>query len=155
MSFRAVLAASAVFAFAAPALAQTPPPAPAAPAAPAPSAEEAALEAKGEAFGARMEQMAGEMQAALTAAAGDTAKATADIDAIAARYQPEADAFGDEVGAFITAQSASAPAEQQAQMTQMVPVVTAQIKGVPAQVKSQVLAAAAAPAAPAAPATPQ
>lgn len=145
MSFRAVLAASAVFAFAAPALAQTPPPAPAAPAAPAQSAEEAAFEAKAEAFGARMQQMGGEMQAAVTAAAGDTAKANTDLDAIAARYQPDADTFADEVAAFITAQSASAPAEQQAQMAQMIPMITAEVKGAPAKVKADVLTAAAAP----------
>ena len=151
MSFRAVLAASAVFAFAAPAFAQdapAPAPAPAAPA--APSAEEAALQAKGEAFGARMQQMATEMQSAVTAAAGDTAKANADLDAIVARYQPEADAFGDEVAAFITAQSATAP-EQQAQMAQMIPMITAEITGVPAKAKTDVLAAAASAAAPAVP----
>ena len=151
MSFRAVLAASAVFAFAAPALAQTPPPAPAAPAAPAQSAEEAAFEAKAEAFGPRMQHMSTEMQAALTAAAGDTAKANTDLDAIAARYQPDADTFADEVGAFITAQSAAAPAEQQAQMAQMIPMITAEVKGAPAKVKADILAAAAAPAAPATP----
>lgn len=151
MSFRAVLAASAVFAFAAPAFAQeAPAPAPA-PAPAAPSAEEAALQAKGEAFGARMQQMATEMQSAVTAAAGDTAKANADLDVIVARYQPEADAFGDEVAAFITAQSATAPAEQQAQMAQMIPMITAEITGVPAKAKTDVLAAAASAAAPAVP----
>jgi hypothetical protein len=152
MSFRAVLAASALFVFAAPAFAQdapAPAPAPAAPA--APSAEEAALQAKGEAFGARMQQMATEMQSAVTAAAGDTAKANADLDVIVARYQPEADAFGDEVAAFITAQSATAPAEQQAQMAQMIPMITAEITGVPAKAKTDVLAAAASAAAPAVP----
>lgn len=150
MSFRAVLAASAVFAFAAPALAQTPPPpAPAAPAADSP--EEAVLEAKAEAFGARMQQMTAEMQTAVTAAAGDTAKANTDLDAIVARYQPDADTFSAEVTAFITAQSASAPAEQQAQMAQMIPMITAEIKGAPAKAKTDILAAAAASAAPAVP----
>lgn len=154
MSFRAVLAASAVFAFAAPAFAQeapapTPAPAPAPPA--AKSAEEAAFEAKAEAFGARMQQMGTEMQAAVTAAAGDTAKANTDLDVIVARYQPDADTFADEVAAFVTAQSASAPADQQAQMAQMIPMITAEVKGAPAKVKADILAASAASAAPAVP----
>ena len=151
MSFRAVLAASAVFAFAAPAFAQTPPPAPAAPAAPAAeqrSPEEAAFEAKAEAFGARMQQMGTEMQTAVTAAAGDSAKANTDLDAIAARYQPEADAFAAELEAFIATQGDTP--EERAQIAAMGPTISAQIKNAPAEVKSQVLAAAAA-SAPAAP----
>ncbi len=150
MSFRAVLAASAVFAFAAPAFAQeAPAPAPAAPAAPATeSPEEAAMEAKGEAFGARMQQMAMEMQTAVTAAAGDTAKANTDLDAIVARYQPDADGFADEVGAFIAAQSASAGAEDQAEMATAGPAAIAQIKSIPAMIKGQVMASVAAAAAP-------
>lgn len=151
MSFRAVLAASAVFAFAAPALAQTPPPtAPAAPAAPAAdSPEEAAFEAKAEAFSARMQQMGAEMQAAVAAAAGDSAKANTDLDAIAARYQPEADAFATELEIFMATQGDTP--EERAQMAAMGPAITAQIKGAPAMVKSQVLAATAAAAAPAVP----
>jgi hypothetical protein len=154
MSFRAVLAASAVFAFASPAFAQdAPAPAPApAPAAPATtSPEEAAMEAKGNAFGQRMEQMATEMQAAMTAAAGDTAKATTDLNAIAARYQPDADAFAADLEMFIAAQSATATPEQQAQAAQMGPAMVAQIKSIPNVIKDQALASAAAPAAPVVP----
>ncbi|MGV9008082.1 translation initiation factor IF-2 [Brevundimonas sp.] len=147
MSFRAILAASAVFAFAAPAFAQTPPPAPVAPAAASP--DEAAFQAKAQAFSALMEQMGTEMQAALTAAAGDSAKANTDMDAIAARYQPEADTFASEVEAFMATQATTA--EERAQMAAMGPAITAQIKGAPAMVKSQVLAAATAAAAPSVP----
>ena len=99
MSVRIALAASVVLAFAAPAFAQDAPAAP--PAATAEADAEAAFEAKGEAFGARMEEMGAEMQAAVTAAGGDQAKATPALDAIVAKYQPEADAFAVELEAFI------------------------------------------------------
>ena len=128
---------------AAPALAQTPtqtpaaPPAATAPATPSDSAEEAAFNAKGEAFGKRMEAMAGEMQAAFTAAAGDQAKAKADLDAIQARYQPEADAFAMELESFGAAQAAQAPEEQRAAITSGIGSAIPIIKGVPAQVRSR------------------
>ncbi|NJC40780.1 hypothetical protein GGQ87_001038 [Brevundimonas alba] len=149
MSLRIILAASAVLAFAAPAFAQDAPAAP-----PAASAEDtaaqAAFEAKGEAFGARMEAMGGEMQAAVTAANGDQARATAALDVIVAKYQPEADTFATELEAFITSQMANAPEEQRAQMVAMGPMISAQVKGAPAQMRDQALAsmtaAAAAPA---------
>lgn len=146
MSFRAVLAASVVLAFAAPALAQEAPPAPAA-AAPAADPAEAAFEAEAEAFQARMETMGAEMQAAMTAAGGDSAKANTDLDAIVARYQPEADAFAASFEAFFAIKLAEAPEEQRSQMTQIGPMVSGQIKGAPAMVKMQMLQAAAAPAA--------
>ena len=145
MSFRAVLAASVVLAFAAPALAQEAPPAPAA--APAADPAEAAFEAEAEAFQARMETMGAEMQAAMTAAGGDSAKANTDLDAIVARYQPEADAFAASFEAFFAIKLAEAPEEQRGQMTQIGPMVSGQIKGAPAMVKMQMLQAAAAPAA--------
>ena len=147
-------------AVAAPTLAQTPtqtpaaPPAATAPAAPSDSAEEAAFNAKGEAFGKRMEAMAGEMQAAFTAAAGDQAKAKADLDAIQARYQPEADAFATELESFGAAQAAQAPEEQRAAITSGVGSAVPTIKAVPAQVRGQVEQAAAQGAAAAQPAAP-
>ncbi|MEJ6789449.1 translation initiation factor IF-2 [Brevundimonas sp. BR2-1] len=152
MPIRLVLAASAALAFAAPALAQVPPGAPPAPAPEAAAAEaEAAFEAKGEAFEAAIESMTREMQAAATAAGADTAKANADLDAIAARYQPQADAFADDLEAFIASQLPSMPAEAQAQMAQMGPMLRGQITGVPAATKARVLQAAASAAAPATP----
>ena len=66
MTFRLILAASALLAFAAPAIAQeAPQDAPAAPIAATPEAspEQLALEAKAEAFKGRMESMAGEIRA--------------------------------------------------------------------------------------------
>ena len=109
------------------------------------------MEAKGEAFGARMQQMAMEMQTAVTAAAGDTAKANTDLDAIVARYQPDADAFAADLEAFIAAQSATGTAEQQAEAAAAGPAMVAQMKSIPAMIKDQVLASVAASAAPAVP----
>lgn len=149
MSIRMILAASAVLAFAAPAFGQQAPAAP--PAAEAPSAEQVAFEAKGEAFGARMQTMGSEMQTALTAAGSDQAKARADLDAIVARYQPEADAFAAEFETFFASQMATVPEEQRTAMAGMAPQISATIKGAPAMVRSQVEQAAAAPAAPATP----
>ena len=149
MSFRAVLAASAVFAFAAPALAQdASAPAPATSAAPAQSPDEAAMEAKGEAFSNRMQAMAMEMQTAATAAAGNTTKASTDLDAIMARYQPDADAFAADLEAFIAAQSANGTAEDQAQAAAAGPALVAQMKGIPAMIKGQIMASLSAPATP-------
>lgn len=147
MSLRIVLAASAVLAFAAPALAQQAPAAP--PAATADADAEAAFEARGEAFGARMEEMGAEMQTAVADAAGDRVKAGAALDVIVAKYQPEADAFADELIAFISSQMANAPEEQRAQMTAMGPMISAQVKGAPGQARDQALASMDAAAAPA------
>jgi hypothetical protein len=146
MSIRLILAAAAALAIAGPVLAQEAPAA--APVAAASDAAEDALQAKAGVFQGRMETMAHEMQAALTAAAGDQAKADADLDALVARYQPEADAFAEEVKAFADAQVASgeATADEAAGMAQAVTV----IRTVPSMVRTQVQqAAAAAPATPA------
>ncbi len=149
MSIRMILAASAVLAFAAPAFAQEAPTAD--PAAAAQAETEAAFEAKGQAFQQAMVTMRGEMQAAVVAAAGDQAKANADLDAIAARYQPQADAFATELDAFITSQLPVMPPEAQAEMAQMGPMIRSQIVGAPATVKAGVIQEAAAAAAPATP----
>ena len=154
MTLRTILAASAVLAFAAPAAAQeAPAPAPAAPpAAEAVDPAEAALEASGEAFNGRMQTMAGEMQAAVVAANGDTAAAGPALDAIVAQYQPEADAFANELESFFETKAATASEEEKAQLAAAAPQVVATIKGVPMMVRGQVeQAVAAASAAPAAP----
>ena len=145
MSLRTALVAAAVLALATPALAQNA--APADPAAAAAAQAEAAFEARAEAFQQAMSTMQGEMQTALTAAGADRARASADMDAIAARYQPQADAFATELDAFITSQLPVMPPEAQAQMAQMGPMLRAQITGAPATITAGVLQAAAAPAA--------
>ncbi len=153
MSSRTALAAAALLALALPAAAQEAPAAP--PAAPAElSAEaeaaiaeaEAAFEAKGEAFAAVMEAMFEEMDTAVSNAGGDRARAETDLDAIVARYQPQADAFADELDAFLAAQLPLMPEEARAEMTRMGPTIRSQILAAPATVKAGVLQAAAAEA---------
>lgn len=149
MSLRSALAAAAVLAFAAPAFAQDAPAAD--PATAAAAQAEAAFEARAEAFQQSMAAMQGEMQTALTAAGSDQAKASTDLDAIAARYQPQANAFAAELDAFITSQLPVMPPEAQAQMAQMGPMLRGQITSAPATIKAGLIQAAAAPAAPAVP----
>lgn len=148
MSLRTALAAAALLALASPAFAQD---APAADPAAAAAQAEAAFEAKAEAFEQAMAAMQGEMQTALTAAGSDQAKANADMDAIAARYQPQADAFANELDAFITSQLPVMPPEAQAQMAQIGPMLRGQITGAPATIKAGLIQQAAAAAAPATP----
>lgn len=149
MSLRTALAAAAVLALTTPAFAQDAPAVD--PAAAAAEQAEAAFEAKAEAFQQAMNAMQGEMQTALTAAGSDQAKADTDLDAIVARYQPQADAFAAELDAFITSQLPVMAPQDQAQMAQMGPALRAQISGAPATIKAGLIQAAAAAAAPAAP----
>ncbi len=146
----AVLLLSGAPAFAQQATATAPAPAPQT--APAPDAEdevqspdEAAIEAAGEAFGTRMETMQTEMQNVLTAVGGDAAKAKADLDAIQVRYQPDADAFAQTLTAFLRARMAQLPtqptAEDQAKLDEFGPT----LRGIPAQVRSQLEQQTAAP----------
>lgn len=152
MSFRAVLTASVVLAFAAPALAQQAPAAPAASTGPVITADpaEAAFEREAEVFQGHINAMTSEMQAAAAAAGADRAKASADLDAIAVRYQPHMDAFAASLEAFMALKMADAPEEQRARMTQMGPILVGQIRSAPALTKASILQPAAAPAAPAA-----
>ncbi len=142
MSLRTALAAAAVLALATPVFAQDA--AAAHPAAAAAAEAEAAFEARAQAFQQALETMQGEMQTALAAAGTDQVKARADLDAIAARYQPQADAFAAELDAFITSQLPAMPAEAQAQMAQVGPMLRGQITGAPATIKAGLLQAAAA-----------
>jgi len=140
MSLRIILAASAVLAFAAPAIAQDAPAAP--PVAEAKSANEIAFEAKGEAFQARMEQMQGELEAAVTGAGTDQAKGMADVDAIIARYQPEVDAFIVEFESFIDTEAGSAPDDAtRAQLEGAKTGVRMALTGLPAQIRAGAQAA--------------
>lgn len=145
MSLRLVLAAAATLTLASPVFAQDANPAPVAPA-PAANAE-AEFEAVAEAFEAKMEAMQAEMTAAVATAGADTAKRDADLDAIQAKYQPDADAFAAQLDAFLTSQMSAMPEEQRAQMTQMGPMIMVKVKGAPAEVRAKVIAAPAAPAA--------
>jgi len=135
MSLRIILAASAVLAFAAPALAQDAPAAP--PAAEAPSAAEIAMEAKGEAFKARMEQMQGEIEAAISGAGTDQTRGLADVDAILARYEPDIEGFIVDFEAFIDAEAAAEPDEtKRAEMSGAKMGVRMALSGLPAQIRA-------------------
>lgn len=153
MSLRILLAASAVLAFAAPALAlaqEAPAAAPAAPAAaeaetPSPAAIE--LEAKGEAFKVRMDEMKGEIEAAIAGAGTDQTKGLADVDAILARYQPDIDGFVAAFDTFIDAEAAAAPNEtERAELLGAKAGVGAALSGLPGQVRAAAEAALAAQA---------
>lgn len=146
MSRRTALAAATILALASPAFAQDA--AAADPVAAAAAQAEAAFEARAEAFQQAMATMRGEMQTALTAAGPDQARANADMDAVAARFQPQADAFANDLDAFMTSQLAVMPPAEQAQMAQMGSMLRAQITGAPATIKAGLLQAAASPAVP-------
>ena len=153
MSLRIILAASAVLAFAAPALAQEAPAAP--PAAEAPSAASIAMEARGEAFKARMALMQGELETAITGAGSDQARGMAEVDAILARYQPDIDGFIADFDAFIDAEAAAETDEaKRSEMAAAKMGVRAALGGMSAQIRAGAQAAltaqATAPAAPAA-----
>lgn len=151
------LAATAALLLAGPVLAQEA--APTAPAAAAPaapervkSAEELALEADAQAFQSRMQAMRGEIGAAMQASAGDQAKATADIDLVLARYQPEIDGFAGKVETFLNGQAALTSDEGQKQgLAAAATQASASIRTIPDQVRASVqqafTAAATAPAA--------
>ena len=143
MSIRILLAAAAV------ALAATPPAFAqnAAPAYATTAEAEAALQARGAALMASMETMKNEMSAAATAAGGDQTRLASALDAIVARYQPSADAFAAEMEAFFANPPADMPPEQRAGMLQAGPMVVAQLKGLPAMMRQEQLAAAAGAAA--------
>ncbi|HEY0601237.1 translation initiation factor IF-2 [Brevundimonas sp.] len=154
MSLRLVLAASAALAFAAPAFAQQPPAPTPIPVA-AKSAAEIAFEARGEAFKTRMEQMQGELEAAITAAGPDQAKGMADVDAILARYQPDIESFITDFETFIDAEAAAETDEaKRAEMSGAKIGIRTALSGMPAQIRAGAQAAlsaqATAPAAPAA-----
>lgn len=159
------LAATAALMLAAPVMAQDAPVAPpviaAAPAPePAKSAEELALEADAAVFQTTMQTMSADIGNAMVAAAGDAAKATADVDVVLARYEPQIEAFAVKVETFLAAQAAASTVE--AEKTALA-AASAQaslgLRSIPAQVRASVLAQmtapAAAPAAPEAPAVPQ
>lgn len=143
-----------------PAVAQdTTSPAAAAPAAEAetpPTPEEAAFAARGQAFGADTQKMAEEMQAAIVAAGADTAKKTADLDAIQAHYQSSADSFAEALQTFVTAQAnaelAAHPEASLDELTRGLDAGLAQIKAIPAKVRTRIEQEAATPARTTAPA---
>lgn len=118
----------------------------AAPAAAAPSPGEAEFQAAAVAFSTRIQAMAEEMQAAVTAAAGDATKQDADLDAIEARYQTDVDAFVTALETFVQQQATIVPESERAEMLSGLEEARPQVRAVPQQVRAQIEAGAAAQA---------
>lgn len=154
MSRLTLAAAAAVFAVcAAPAVAQdAAPAAPAVTAAPAMSPEETAFEAKGVAFEAESRQLGVELQAVMEDASLDAATKKTRTDAIITRYEPRFEAFAGELESFLRAMAARPErAAQKDQILAAAEAAPAQLRAVPAQIRTSIEQALAAPAAPAAP----
>ncbi|GAA0641603.1 translation initiation factor IF-2 [Brevundimonas lenta] len=155
MSARLFLAAALVVgSLAGPALARQQPAAPPAAQAPAEprSDAEMAMNARGEAFSGRMDQMKAELQVAMDDPATDAAGKTAATDAILNRYQPEIDAFAGELEAFF--RSEAGKPENVSQRDQLLAAADAAppaIRGIPQIVRTAVQQALTAPPAAAAP----
>ncbi|QTC91343.1 hypothetical protein [Brevundimonas goettingensis] len=138
----AAAALTAALAVAAPAFAQTAP-APAPQAAPAPavestdSPEELAFKAKADAFGDRMKGMYEEMQAAVTAAAGDAGKQKTALDAIQARYQPEADTFATDFQSFMQTELAAVPEAERTEAMAQVEQAIPQFRSLPSMLRAE------------------
>lgn len=150
------LAAAAAFALAAPAFAQTTPPAPpvAPAAAPTTSPEEAAMEAKGQAFEAVMNQMNAELEAILKDESKSAEAVTTETNAVLDRHTADITTFAREVETFIKAEAAKP--EHAAQKDEMIAGAAQAhqaIASIPGQIRTGVQQALAARAA--APARPQ
>lgn len=124
----------------------------AAEAAPAPSPEEAAFQAKGQAFQAATQRMGGELEAVMQDEALDAATKKARTDAIITQYEPAFAAFADDMAVFFRLMADKPEhADEKEQILAAAEAAPAQIRTLPAQIRAsidQALAAeAAAPAA--------
>ncbi|SPU42004.1 translation initiation factor IF-2 [Brevundimonas diminuta] len=145
-------AAAALTLFAAPAFAAVqdpPPPAPAITAQPAPSPEEAAFAAKGEAFNVEAERMGAELETIMDDASLDGATKKARTDAVLTQYEPKFAAFADEYGAFLRAMAEKPEnAEKKTEILTAADAVPAELRAVPAKIRTAIDSALAAPPAP-------
>ena len=91
-----------------------------------------------------MEAMQAEMQTAVADAGGDAARQAASLDAIEARYQPDADAFATAFETFMNQQMAAAPETERAGMLAGLTQALPQLRSVPRLVRTQIEQAAAA-----------
>ena len=141
MIVRSALAAAAILMAGTPAMALQ--------AAPAAPISEADFEVLANAFNGRMQALQTEVQGAVTAAAGDTTKLSADVDVITARYAPEIDTFAGQVESFLDGQIAAATDEaQRQQLTAARQQAGAGLRSIPQQLKAAALQAASTPATP-------
>lgn len=149
------LAAAAALAFAAPAFAQSAPPA--APAAQTTSPEEAVIEAKAQAFEGVMNQMNAELEAILKDESKNAQAVTAETNAVIDRHASDIAAFSRDVEAFLKAEAAKPEnADKKDELTNGAGQAQQAIASIPEQMRAGVQQALAArAAAPAAPARPQ
>lgn len=144
-------AAAALAVCAAPALAQEAAPAAPAVAAPALSPEEAAFQAKGEAFQAEAARMGAELEALMEDESLDAATKKSRADAVLDQYEPKFAAFADDYAAFLRLMAGKPEnAEQKDEILAAAEAAPAQMRAVPTQVRAAIAAALAAPAQPAA-----
>lgn len=138
MSARALFAAFAVLALTTPALARPAQDAPAAAVAPL---TEADIDAAGELFSARMEEMGAELEAAVAASPTDPEAADAAITSVMARYVPEIESFAALLERFLADQGAAAETPQEAQaLTAAASAAGDAIRSIPQQVRAGVMA---------------
>jgi hypothetical protein len=116
------------------------------------------MEAKAQAFEARLSQMQPELEAAVKASGGDQTKGMADVDAVLARYRPDIEGFAVALETFFDGQMATAPDDAtRQQLTAAKAQVGPMLRGIPDQIRAGAPEAIASMAAPqtAAPAAPQ
>lgn len=100
---------------------------------------EAEMEAKSQAFEARMQTMNQELQAAITAAGNDGAKMKADTDVIIDRYAPEIVSFSNDFEGYLNGEIAkAADPEMRQQITSVRDQVVPVIRTMPDQLRASI-----------------
>ena len=105
------------------------------------SADERAFEVSAELFGARMKQMRVEMLSAVTAAAGDQKKLSADLDIIVERYQPDVYSFSSDLDSIWGKRQMAAPAEKRAEIARTRSAAVTAVRTLPSNARMQILEA--------------
>jgi len=135
MTLRLILAASAALVLSAPVVAV---PAMAV-AAQVAAVTEAEMEAKTQAFEARMAEMNKELQAALDGSGGNADKAKADTDAIITRYTPDITGFTTDFESFLNGQiEQETAAEKRQQMVTIRDQALPVIRTIPDQLRNSI-----------------
>ncbi len=135
MTLRLILAASAALVLSAPVVAV---PAMAV-AAQVAAVTEAEMEAKTQAFEARMAEMNKELQAALDGSGGNADKAKADTDAIITRYTPDITGFTTDFESFLNGQiEQETDAEKRQQMVTIRDQALPVIRTIPDQLRNSI-----------------
>jgi hypothetical protein len=149
MSLRLILAVSTAL-IATPVLAQTAPPAPPAAAAPASSPEETAMEAKGQAFQASMEEMSEELEAVMSDTTKSNATKTTETNAIIDRQATEINAFAADLETFLRAMADKPEnAAKREDILNAANTAPTALRSIPEQMRAGIAQALTAPPAPA------